>query len=108
MALQIGTGGHSATSFLREIGHECRQIAVEIGVGELTQRALGLWIDRDRERLGCARAAGLLFHAALVAQIRQFGFYSVLARLDVTVDYAAIERRFLEEAGLVSSESRGT
>jgi predicted unusual protein kinase regulating ubiquinone biosynthesis (AarF/ABC1/UbiB family) len=38
----------------------------------------------------------------------QFGFYSVLARLDVTVDYAAIERRFLEEAGLVSSGSSGT
>jgi hypothetical protein len=32
----------------------------------------------------------------------------VLARLDVTVDYAGIERRFLEEAGLVSPESRGT
>lgn len=31
----------------------------------------------------------------------QFGFYSVLARLDVEVDYAAIERRFLQEAGLL-------
>jgi len=28
----------------------------------------------------------------------QFGFYSVLARLDVEVDYAEIERRFLREA----------
>jgi predicted unusual protein kinase regulating ubiquinone biosynthesis (AarF/ABC1/UbiB family) len=28
----------------------------------------------------------------------QFGFYSVLARLDVDVDYAAIERPILEEA----------
>jgi predicted unusual protein kinase regulating ubiquinone biosynthesis (AarF/ABC1/UbiB family) len=27
----------------------------------------------------------------------QFGFYSVLARLDVTVDYAAVEREFLPE-----------
>jgi predicted unusual protein kinase regulating ubiquinone biosynthesis (AarF/ABC1/UbiB family) len=30
----------------------------------------------------------------------QFGFYSVLARLDVAVDYAAVERQFCEEAGL--------
>lgn len=30
----------------------------------------------------------------------QFGFYSVLARLDVTADYAAVERAFLEEAGV--------
>jgi hypothetical protein len=28
----------------------------------------------------------------------QFGFYSVLARLDVDVDYAAIERPILAEA----------
>ena len=28
----------------------------------------------------------------------QFGFYSVLARMDVEVDYAAVERAFLEEA----------
>ncbi len=31
----------------------------------------------------------------------QFGFYSVLARLDVTADYAAVERKFLTEAGLL-------
>lgn len=31
----------------------------------------------------------------------QFGFYSVLARLDVEVDYAAVERKFLGEAGLL-------
>jgi predicted unusual protein kinase regulating ubiquinone biosynthesis (AarF/ABC1/UbiB family) len=30
----------------------------------------------------------------------QFGFYSVLAKLDVEVDYAEIERRFLREAGV--------
>jgi predicted unusual protein kinase regulating ubiquinone biosynthesis (AarF/ABC1/UbiB family) len=30
----------------------------------------------------------------------QFGFYSVLARLDVEVDYAGVEREFLAEAGL--------
>jgi len=29
----------------------------------------------------------------------QFGFYSVLARLDVEADYASVERRFLEAAG---------
>ncbi len=31
----------------------------------------------------------------------QFGFYSVLARLDVEVDYEAIERKFFQEAGLL-------
>jgi len=31
----------------------------------------------------------------------QFGFYSVLARLDVPVDYASVERAFLTEAGLL-------
>jgi predicted unusual protein kinase regulating ubiquinone biosynthesis (AarF/ABC1/UbiB family) len=31
----------------------------------------------------------------------QFGFYSVLARLDVEADYAAVERTFLGEAGLL-------
>lgn len=31
----------------------------------------------------------------------QFGFYSVLARLDVRVDYASVERAFLTEAGLL-------
>ena len=30
----------------------------------------------------------------------QFGFYSVLARLDVTVDYLAVESEFLDAAGL--------
>ncbi len=38
---------------------------------------------------------GMLFMNRL-----QFGFYSVLARLDVEVDYAAVERAFLAEAGL--------
>lgn len=40
--------------------------------------------------------AGMLFMNRL-----QFGFYSVLARLDVSVDYAAVERQFLQEAGLL-------
>jgi hypothetical protein len=40
--------------------------------------------------------SGMLFMNRL-----QFGFYSVLARLDVSVDYADVERRFLSEAGLL-------
>jgi predicted unusual protein kinase regulating ubiquinone biosynthesis (AarF/ABC1/UbiB family) len=36
-------------------------------------------------------------HMAMMNRL-QFGFYSVLARLDVTVDYAALEVRFLDEA----------
>jgi predicted unusual protein kinase regulating ubiquinone biosynthesis (AarF/ABC1/UbiB family) len=40
--------------------------------------------------------AGMLFMNRL-----QFGFYSVLARLDVAVDYAGVERRFLTEAGVL-------
>jgi predicted unusual protein kinase regulating ubiquinone biosynthesis (AarF/ABC1/UbiB family) len=43
--------------------------------------------------------AGMLFMNRL-----QFGFYSVLARLDVTVDYAEVERRFLAEAGVLEGE----
>jgi predicted unusual protein kinase regulating ubiquinone biosynthesis (AarF/ABC1/UbiB family) len=38
---------------------------------------------------------GMLFMNRL-----QFGFYSVLARLDVEVDYAAVEEAFLRDAGL--------
>jgi hypothetical protein len=37
----------------------------------------------------------------------QFGFYSVLARLDVEVDYGTVERTFLSEAGIVEDSSRG-
>ena len=40
--------------------------------------------------------AGMLFMNRL-----QFGFYSVLARLDVTVDYAEVERGFLADAGVL-------
>ncbi len=39
---------------------------------------------------------GMLFMNRL-----QFGFYSVLARLDVSVDYAEVERAFLRDAGLL-------
>ncbi len=46
---------------------------------------------------------GLLFTNRL-----QFGFYSVLARLDVEVDYAAVERGFLKQAGGELDEPSGT
>jgi predicted unusual protein kinase regulating ubiquinone biosynthesis (AarF/ABC1/UbiB family) len=39
-------------------------------------------------------------HMVLLNRL-QFGFYSVLARLDVRVDYAEVERGFLTEAGLL-------
>lgn len=42
--------------------------------------------------------AGMLFMNRL-----QFGFYSVLARLDVSVDYAEVERSFLREAGVLDA-----
>lgn len=41
---------------------------------------------------------GILFMNRL-----QFGFYSVLARLDVEVDYAAVEQAFMSEAGLIAA-----
>jgi len=40
---------------------------------------------------------GILFMNRL-----QFGFYSVLARLDVEVDYAAVEQAFMADAGLLT------
>lgn len=49
-----------------------------------------------------------LFHppASLIFMNRlQFGFYSVLARFDVRVDYADVERRFLADAPLTSAAS---
>jgi predicted unusual protein kinase regulating ubiquinone biosynthesis (AarF/ABC1/UbiB family) len=42
---------------------------------------------------------GMLFMNRL-----QFGFYSVLAKLDVAVDYAAVETDFLRAAGLMDPE----
>ena len=33
-----------------------------------------------------------------VARLTSFGFYSVLARLDVAVDYRGVERGFIQEA----------
>jgi predicted unusual protein kinase regulating ubiquinone biosynthesis (AarF/ABC1/UbiB family) len=43
-------------------------------------------------------------HLAMMNRL-QFGFYSVLARLDVAADYARVERSFLDEA-IASFESR--
>lgn len=39
--------------------------------------------------------------AMLLLNRLQFGFYSVLSRFDVAVDYAAVEREFLAKAGLL-------
>jgi hypothetical protein len=38
----------------------------------------------------------------------QFGFYSVLARLDVEVDYRGVEAAFLQAAGLFQPSPRAT
>ena len=40
--------------------------------------------------------SGMLFMNRL-----QFGFYSVLSRLDVSVDYAEVERRFMRDASIL-------
>jgi predicted unusual protein kinase regulating ubiquinone biosynthesis (AarF/ABC1/UbiB family) len=58
---------------------------------------------RDLKRLFWAKDNSfvMLPPAMLFLNRLQFGFYSVLARLDVRVDYAAVERRFLTEAGLL-------
>jgi predicted unusual protein kinase regulating ubiquinone biosynthesis (AarF/ABC1/UbiB family) len=39
-------------------------------------------------------------HGMLFMSRQQFGFYSVLARLETTVNYADVERRFLSEVGM--------
>jgi predicted unusual protein kinase regulating ubiquinone biosynthesis (AarF/ABC1/UbiB family) len=59
---------------------------------------------RDLKRLFWAKDGSfvMLPPAMLFLNRLQFGFYSVLARLDVRVDYAGVERRFLTEAGLIS------
>ncbi|HWB80547.1 MAG TPA: AarF/UbiB family protein, partial [Nannocystaceae bacterium] len=51
-------------------------------------------ISRDKSVV--AMPPGLVFMNRL-----QFGFYSVLARLDVEADYAAVERELLGKAGLL-------
>ena len=60
---------------------------------------------RDLKRLFWAKDGSfvMLPPAMLFLNRLQFGFYSVLARLDVRVDYARVERRFLTEAGLLSA-----
>jgi len=49
---QVRAGSHASPSLLREVGHERREIALDLGIGELSQRALGVSVDRDRERFG--------------------------------------------------------
>ena len=58
---------------------------------------------RELKRLFWAKDGSfvMLPPAMLFLNRLQFGFYSVLARLDVRVDYAGVERRFLTEAGLL-------
>ena len=58
---------------------------------------------RDLKRLFWAKDGSfvMLPPAMLFLNRLQFGFYSVLARLDVRVDYASVERRFLSDAGLL-------
>ena len=58
-------------------------------------------VQRHEEASGQRREVFALPPAMLFMNRLQFGFYSVLARLDVEVDYAAVERRFLHAAGLV-------
>jgi predicted unusual protein kinase regulating ubiquinone biosynthesis (AarF/ABC1/UbiB family) len=61
------------------------------GVKDLAMAARGMKADEI-----APLPPGILFMNRL-----QFGFYSVLARLDVEVDYAEVERAFMVEAGLV-------
>lgn len=55
---------------------------------------------KEMKRLMFVKDGGFTpFPPSLVFMNRlQFGFYSVLARLDATVDYAAVERQFIEES----------
>ena len=64
----------------------------------------GLFTElRDMKRVMWAKDGSfvMLPPGMILLNRLQFGFYSVLARLDVEADYAGIERRFLSEAGLL-------
>lgn len=69
--------------------HITRQYATEVvqGVYDLKQHVLGDSFVQLPQ--------GMIFMTRL-----QFGFYSVLARLDARADYAGVEARFFAEAGL--------
>ena len=56
-----------------------------------TMKALVMAARKDRDRSVVALPPGVFFMNRL-----QFGFYSVLARLDAEVDYAGVEREFLD------------
>ncbi|MCA9636732.1 MAG: hypothetical protein KC420_11955, partial [Myxococcales bacterium] len=53
--------------------------------------ALALASRRNSDGLVVSMPPGVFFMNRL-----QFGFYSVLARFDAVVDYAAVEREFLD------------
>ena len=56
-----------------------------------TMKGLVLEARKDRDGSVVSLPPGVFFMNRL-----QFGFYSVLARLDAEVDYAAVEREFLD------------
>lgn len=66
-------------------------------VGEIQRLKQAMW-SKDRSFV-------MLPPSMILLNRLQFGFYSVLARLDVRVDYAAVERGFLSEAGLLEPAS---
>ena len=76
-----------------------REFATRVvrGIYDMKQHVLG----GDGSFVGLP--AGMVFMNRL-----QFGFYSVLARLDAQVDYAAVEERFLREAGIAGTAARGS
>jgi predicted unusual protein kinase regulating ubiquinone biosynthesis (AarF/ABC1/UbiB family) len=69
-------------------------------VGQIQQLKKAMW-SKDGSFV-------MLPPSMLLLNRLQFGFYSVLARLDVRADFAAVERSFLAEAGLLSSTPHTT
>jgi predicted unusual protein kinase regulating ubiquinone biosynthesis (AarF/ABC1/UbiB family) len=71
--------------------HMTRQYVTQVvqGVTELKSHILG------GDRSFAPLPGGMVFMSRL-----QFGFFSVLARLDAVVDYARVEEEFLRQAGL--------
>ena len=73
--------------------HVTRPYAASL-VGRMKEMARAVRKLPKGERVPVPR--GMVFMNRL-----QFGFYSVLARLDVETDYAAVEQRFMREADLL-------
>jgi predicted unusual protein kinase regulating ubiquinone biosynthesis (AarF/ABC1/UbiB family) len=57
--------------------------------------------DLKRSMFAKDKSFVMLPPSMLLLNRLQFGFYSVLSKLDVTADYAGVERAFLAEAGLL-------